>query len=153
LIFIVVLKSIIGIFSIPAGFVGGALVHLILLILLWSHTGIRIVWHSRFDKKLRQSLMLALPLILGTAALQFGVVVSRFLAAQLSEGNVSALDYATRISSGVVELLTSGILVVTLVDWSAIMAQGNQELLRAKLQSTLIVLLLVIAPVVAVLVV
>jgi len=151
LIIMVLFQPSLGVFSIALGFVGGAVAHLLMLIALWFRTGIQIVWTWRPNVALRRSFTLSLPLIMGTAVLQFGVVISRFLAAQLPEGSVTVLDYANRLSGGVMELLTSGVLLVTLVDWSKVVAQKDQAGLLLRLRQTILMMLFLVLPIVSIL--
>lgn len=146
------LRPITGIDSLPLSFVAGTLLQFAVLLLFWRRLSLRLQFGLRLGDDVRRSFFLALPLILGTAAIQLGVVVTRFLAAQLPPGSVSTLDYASRISSGLMELLTSGVLLVTLANWSQLAAQGDMALLRARLQQTLLMILFLIMPVVAILV-
>ncbi len=151
LVLILVLRPALGITSLPASFVLGTLIQVVLLGVFWPRLGIRVILRWRVDSDLAQSFKLALPLIMGTAALQLGVVVSRFLASRLPAGSVSMLDYASRISSGLMELLTGGVLLVTLADWSQVAAQGDVAALQAKLRQTTRLGLFALLPIVAVL--
>lgn len=149
---IIALRPILGITSVPVSFVLGVVLSLGLLAAFWPQLGIRLTFEWTLEPDLGRSLRLSVPLIVGTAALQFNIVVSRFLAAQLPEGSVSILDYASRISSGVMELLTSGVLLVTLADWSRVAVAGESKTLRAKLRDTVLMVLFVIMPLVAILI-
>jgi putative peptidoglycan lipid II flippase len=150
LMIVAISKSAIGIFSIPLGFVFGALLHLILLSLFWSRFNVQIDWTWKVEHELRRSLGLSLPLILGTATLQLSTVITRFLAAQLPEGSITILDYASRISYGVVEFLTSGVLLVILAKWSQISAENDTARLGREVQNFTLIISFVIIPVIAI---
>lgn len=153
LLVIAISKSSMGIFSVPLGFVCGAALHLILLGLFWHRFNIRVVWGWKVEPELRRSLILSLPLILGTAALQLGTVITRFLAAQLPEGSVTILDYASRVAYGVMELLTSGVLLVVLAKWSKASLEKDTAWLRREVQNFLPMMLFVVVPVVTLVIV
>jgi putative peptidoglycan lipid II flippase len=153
LLLIWALRPMLGTLSLSVAFVLGTGVHLLLLVAFLPRLQIRISFHSRITRELLQPFRLALPLIGGTAALQLGIILSRFLAAQLPPGSVSILDYATRISSAVIEILTSGVFLVTLADWSRLVAEGVHEELRHRLRQTVLVVLFFVTPVVAALLV
>ncbi|HNI35973.1 MAG TPA: nuclear transport factor 2 family protein, partial [Microthrixaceae bacterium] len=63
--------------------------------------------------------------------------------------SVSVLDYASRISGAVMELLTGGVLLVSLADWAETMAAGDQPALRSKLRRTALTMLALVLPVTA----
>jgi putative peptidoglycan lipid II flippase len=153
LLLIWLLRPSLGVLSLSAGFVIGTLLNLAVLITFWSRLGVKLTLTHTFDSQLTRALRLALPLIAGTAALQLGIVISRLLAAQLPEGSVSVLDYATRIASAILEILTSGIFLVTLADWSQLVVQGLRDVLRVRLRQTIQMVLFLVTPIVAVLLV
>lgn len=150
LLVIAVSKAPIGIFSVPLGFVCGAMLHLILLGVFWHRFSIQVVWTWKIEPELQRSLLLALPLILGTAALQLSTVITRFLAAQLPEGSVTILDYASRISYGLMELLTSGVLLVILAKWSQTSVEPSNIRFSQEVQNFTLLISFVVMPVVAI---
>lgn len=153
LLLIWALRPALGVLSLSAAFVLGTLINLLLLAGFWPSLKLPLRLRLRLDPELVRTLRVAVPMILGTAALQVGIVVSRLLAAQLPPGSVSVLDYATRISSAIMEVLTSGIFLVTLADWSSLVAQDAHEELRKRLKQTVLVVLFFVTPVVAMLLV
>jgi putative peptidoglycan lipid II flippase len=153
LLLVWLLQPSLGVLSLSAAFTLGTLLNLALLIVFWPRLAVTVTLARRLDPQLTGALRLALPLIAGTAALQLGVVISRLLAAQLPEGSVSVLDYATRISSAVMEVLTSGIFLVTLADWTQLVAQDRRDILRIRLRQTIQMVLFLVTPIMAVLLV
>lgn len=147
---IIISRHTLGIYSVPLGFLLGAFLHLMLLLLLWRRFDIRIDWTWKVESELRRSLKLALPLIFGTAALQFGSVITRFLATQLPEGSVTILDYANRIAYGIMELLTSGVLLVILAKWSSDVLMKDADWLRGQVQKVALMVSFVVMPVVGI---
>ena len=143
-------KQALGIYSVPLGFLFGAILHLILLVIFWRNFDVRIDWTWRVEPELHRSLWLALPLILGTAALQFGSVIARFLAARLPEGSVTILDYANRVAYGIMELLTSGVLLVILAKWSNDALSNDAAWLKGQVRSVALIVSFIVMPVVGI---
>ena len=150
LMIITIARSSLGIFSVPMGFVCGAILHLLFLSMFWHRFNVSIVWTWNIDPELRRSFSLSLPLILGTVVLQLGTIISRFLAAQLPEGSVTILDYANRISYGVMEFLTSGVLLVVLARWSQDSTSKSLIHLRQEVQKFVQMILFIVVPVVTI---
>lgn len=151
LVMILVLHHRLGILSLPIGLLIGSLSSTILLLIFWPRLNVRMTLKWRVNKEVVQAFKLALPLILGMFVLQLNVLVTRFLASRLPSGNVSVLDYASRVSVGVMELLTSGVFLVTLANWSGLIAEGNFDELRNKFGNTFRIILFIVTPVIAVL--
>lgn len=139
--------------ALPVAFVLGAVVQLGMLVGGIRKIGLRPRLSLRLTHEFRRFIRSGLPLIAGTAALQFGAVVSRFLAAHLGPGSVSLLDYSYRIASGLMELLTSGILLVILGDWSGIAARGENDLLGSRVRDVVCGVLFLIVPATVILIV
>jgi putative peptidoglycan lipid II flippase len=79
--------------------------------------------------------------------LHLAIVVTRFLAAQLPAGSVTALDYATRAYAAVMEVVGSGVLLVALTDWSAVYARGDTAELGRRVARTVTLALFALIPV------
>jgi putative peptidoglycan lipid II flippase len=137
--------------TLAIGFAVGAAAHLAMLVAFWRHadTSVRLGW--RIPSELRTAWRLAVPLLVATAALQVGVLLSRFVAAGLGPGSVTALDYAYRVTMAVVEVSSSGLLLVILADWSATVVNGNPAELRTKLRNVMPLVLFTLLPMVFVL--
>lgn len=147
--FVLLLRPSLGVLSLGTGFLLGSFLQVATLAAGWRRFRVPLELRWRLEPDLARGLRLTLPLILGTAALQLGVVITRLLAATLPEGSVSVLDYASRISGAVMELLTGGVLLVSLADWAETMAAGDQAALRAKLRRTALTMLALVLPAVA----
>ena len=137
--------------SLALAFTIGALAHLMVIAAGWrsSSTPFRVTLRLEADVIL--ALRLAVPVLVSTFVLQGGVVASRSLAAGLPAGSITALDFASRISSGLLELMTSGVLIVILGNWSLYAARGELSELRSRLQYTIRVVLFVVLPIATVL--
>lgn len=137
--------------SLAVGFTLGAVGHLGLVLAFWRHarTTVRLGW--QLPQELRVSWRLAVPLLVATAALQVATLLSRFVAATLGPGSVTALDYAYRVANAVIEVSSSGVLLVILADWSTAVSSGNAQALRAKLRNAMPLILFTMLPMVFVL--
>ena len=137
-----------GVLALPIAFSAGGVAQLAVLLALWRCTATRIQFGWRLRGELAEGLRRGVPLLIGTALLQLAVVVTRFLAAQLPPGSVTALDYATRIYAAVVDVAASGLLLVTLTDWSAVNARGDVAGLQLRVRHTVTLALFALVPVV-----
>lgn len=137
-----------GVLILPLGFVAGALVQLATLVAGWRSVGIQIAWTLRAPPEWRRSVKLALPLILASVILYLAALILRSLAAWLPPGSVTILDYATRMISALMEVLTSGVMVVVLSRWSHL-ANSASSALNASLQRSVVLVLFAVAPVLA----
>ena len=140
-----------GSLALPVGFSIGGVAQLVVLAALWRRaaTPIRLDW--QVSGELRQSLRLSVPLLAGSVFLHLAIVVTRFLAAGLPAGSVTALDYATRVYSAVIEVVGSGVVVVALTNWSALHARGNTAELGRRVTRTVALTLFALTPVAIVL--
>ncbi len=151
LVVIIATASQLGVMALPAGFVAGAAFQLVLLVMWWSSLAFRIEWTFRAVDELRRSLRLALPLILGTVALYLAILVTRYLASWLPPGSVTILDYASRITSAVMEVLTSGVLLVVLSSWANLLHRASTRVLHQRVRQTIVLVLFAVMPVLTIL--
>jgi putative peptidoglycan lipid II flippase len=148
IIFLLILKPILQITSLPVSFLIGGIFPLILTIIFWKKNQTIIEFTFKLDLEVTKSLRLTLPMILGYVALQLSAAISRFLASQLPEGSITILDYASRVSVGFMEVITGGVMLVALSDWSNLASSGQRDMLQKKLQQLTQVMLLIIMPIV-----
>lgn len=151
LVLVLVLRPSLAITSLPVAFVVGGVVQLGLLASFWPRLGLPVVWTWRVSPEFRRSLALAVPLVLGTIALSVVVVISRFLAARLGPGSVTVFDYGSRIAQALLELLTGGVLLVSLSNWSELATNRDLAQLRVRLRQTLMIVLFLMLPIIAML--
>jgi putative peptidoglycan lipid II flippase len=150
-VLVLVLRPSLAITSLPVAFVIGGVVQLGLLAGFWPRLALPVVWTWRVSPEFRRSLALAVPLVLGTIALSLVVVISRFLAARLGPGSVTVFDYGSRIAQALLELLTGGVLLVSLASWSELAANADIIQLRLRLRQTLMIVLFLMLPIIAML--
>lgn len=148
---ILALRPALAITSLPVAFMCGGVVQLGILAGAWRRLGLPIHWTWRVSPEFRRSLALAAPLVLGTIALSLVMVVSRFFAARLGPGSVTVFDYGSRIAQALLELLTGGVLLVSLASWSELVARGDARRMRENLRQTLLIVMFLMLPVVAIL--
>ncbi|QLY78346.1 murein biosynthesis integral membrane protein MurJ [Clostridium intestinale] len=65
------------------------------------------------DERIRKALLLIAPVIIGAGANSLNMVVDKKVAATLSEGSISALDYAQKLIVLINTIITSSIITVT----------------------------------------
>lgn len=127
------LDPLLGDDALAVSFSLGGAVQIAWLSVRWKATQLPIKWNLGISSPLRSALRSALPMVAAFGLLQINLVVLRFLAAQLPTGSVSVLDYASRITFGITELLTGGVMTVLLAEWSKVVAHGATTALREEL--------------------
>lgn len=119
--------------------------------LLWQarhlHGGAPVSARRRED--LQRGLHTAAPVIASAMILQGGAFVLRAFASALPDGSVTVFDYASRITSGVVELTSSGVLLVVMVRWSELVARAEWEQLRQRVRDAVSIAIVVLVPIAA----
>jgi putative peptidoglycan lipid II flippase len=140
-----------GIRSLPLAFVAAAVYQLLVLAARWKSLDVPIRWSLGAAAELRRPLRLAVPLILGSSAAYLTVLVTRVVASHLQPGSVTILDYASRILSSLMEVLTAGVLLVVLANWSHALQQESVEALRGRLRRTVVLVLFLTLPVLTIL--
>lgn len=73
----------------------------------------------------KKSIQMAVPVFIGTAAEELNKVIDQFVASGLTEGSISSLNYGAKISSGISNLLLSGIATVFYPEMSRRVAQDD----------------------------
>ena len=86
-----------GPMALPVSLLLAEAAHVAALLLLVRTLGIRFAWPTRLPAPLRTALVLAVPLAAGEAAVNLSPVIDRLFAARLGTGDLSALEYATRV--------------------------------------------------------
>jgi len=134
-----------GIFAMVYGYILGSLLQIIVLL-----PSLHKVFRYRFIlnlkiKLVKQSMVMCLPIFIGTFPQQINQMISRALASGLDEGSISALGYATQLTT-----LVQGVIVITITasifSLLSSFAQNNdlpslkQSILRGFLVFTLILL-------------
>jgi putative peptidoglycan lipid II flippase len=133
-------------------FLAGAALQVLWLMLQARHTSFGLRPSLRVAQAFRQSLVVAGPLVVSSVLLQGGAFLLRAFASGLPAGSVTILDYATRLVLALVELVGSGVLLLSIVNWSELAALGDLEGLRRGVRDAVTSALQVLAPVAALLV-
>lgn len=147
-VLLVTLHGRLDVMVLPLAFVAGAVFQLILLASRWRTLEIPIHWTFRTLPEFGRSLRLAIPLIGSSIALYAAILVTRFLASWLPEGSVTILDYAFRIITALMEVLTSGVLLVVLARWSVLAQSGGRSEVHISLRRAIILILFILMPVI-----
>jgi putative peptidoglycan lipid II flippase len=134
---LVVLVKPLGIFGLAWGAVLGSGLHL--AIQLPALRGLRVRYWPSLEwrnQAVHEVIRLMAPRLVGAAAVQINLVVSTALASYIA-GGVSALDYAWRIFTMPEVVIAQGIAIAALPTFSALVARGQVEAMRASLADTL----------------
>src|SRR5690606_23805661 len=80
---------------------------------------------DRKNKNLKKMAGLALPAIIGTSVSQVNILVDRTLASQITEGGISALNYANTLNTFIEGIIASSIITVLYPTISRLLAVGD----------------------------
>ena len=134
---LVVLVRPLGIFGLAWGAVLGAAMHLAIqlpaLVRLTVRYSPSLELHN---PAVHEVIRLMAPRLVGAAAVQINLVVSTALASYIA-GGVGALDYAWRIFTMPEVVIAQGIAIAALPTFSALVARGEVDAMRASLADTL----------------
>lgn len=98
------------------------------------------------DKDMKEMLLIALPVIMGTAVNEINVLVNRTLASRIAEGGISALNYANRLNGFVQGLFVMSVTTVLYPMISKMAAEGNLRSLKAYLAEAISMVGLLVIP-------
>jgi putative peptidoglycan lipid II flippase len=143
-----VLRSSLGHSGLPVAFSLGSLGQLVVLWVFWGHARTRVVPRWRVDDELRAAIRMAVPLLIGTAAIQVSILGSRIIAGMIGPGSITALDYASRAIAAITEIASTGVVAVALSDWSNRLARGDHKSLPENVQATAGFLIFALIPIV-----
>ena len=85
------------------------------------------------EKYMKEMVLIALPLIVGTAVNEVNIVVDRTLASRIAVGGISALNYANRLNGFVQGLFVMSVTTVLYPMISKMAAEGNMKSLKGYL--------------------
>lgn len=100
------------------------------------------------DDMMKKSLKMALPVFVGIGADEVSKIVDKIVSSFLSEGSISALNYASKLSSAVSSLLISGISTVIYPEFAKHAAAGDKKLLARTLNYSLNLYLIIVVPII-----
>ena len=141
------LRPLLGELAIAVAFVLGAFVQFILLAAQLRGASFRVRPSLAVDASLRQSIAQATPLVGSSVVLQGGSFALRAFASGLAPGSVTMIDYASRIAGAVVELVGSGVLVVSMVNWSELVARNETARVREAVRRLVGLSVIVLVPI------
>lgn len=126
---VIVFKDTLGVFSMPAGFITGSAVFVVILAYLFVKNGLGYRFTARVDNPgLRESIILVYPLVIVTLFHYVNIMVERGVAAGFEEGSISALSFAFKVVNMPVNLFILGAMPVVLPAFSELAAKGPDEL-------------------------
>jgi putative peptidoglycan lipid II flippase len=128
------------------GSVAAELVQFLFLIPIISQCGYRHRLFLKFDKDLRQTLRLSLPIIAGVSINQINVLVDKTIASQITEGGISSLNYASKLNGTIQAIFISSVVVVLFPAISKMAAEQKMEELKGYIQKAMIIIVLFILP-------
>lgn len=100
--------------------------------------------------EVRQMWRLALPIILGGASLQFYFIIHRVIAAGIDKGVVSAVNYASKLTSFPQAIIMTAVTTVIYPLLSKKQGEGDEQTIRALYRKGMLYLIALLAPATAV---
>lgn len=100
------------------------------------------------DKNIKDTLYLALPVILGVSLNQINFIIDRTMASTLGGGSISVVNYATRISTIVEVVVITSLVSIFYPKMSNAYSNGNKDKFNGLCNELLIVILLLSIPLV-----
>ena len=145
-LFVLSLRSSLGIKSIAVGMLAGSLIQFFsLLSILWRRYSPSFNFK---DKEIVKLARLIIPLLIGSIFYRSNTLVERFIASKLGEGSISYLGYAYKIIIAFVLLINQGISTVLFPRMSEYSAVGDFERLKEILSKGIRALIIITVPVV-----
>lgn len=89
------------------------------------------------DPNIKETLYIIAPVIIGVSINKINNIINQSIASTISEGAISALNYASVINSAVQEILVTGVITILFADSAAHVANNEVEKLKIKLAQTL----------------
>ncbi|MGK7887262.1 MAG: murein biosynthesis integral membrane protein MurJ [Crocosphaera sp.] len=109
-ILLLVIKPSLGVYALALGLIIGAFLELVLLGMMLTRQGIYFLpkW-SGFDEDLRQVIAQYIPMIAGACLMGSTTLVDQSMAAMLSPGSVSALNYGNKLIALPITIIVTGL--------------------------------------------
>lgn len=98
------------------------------------------------DKYLEKSLLLVLPVVIGSAVQQINTVIDKTLASSLVEGSISALTYASRINDLIISVFVMAITTVIFPMLSKAFSQDDEVQVRKIMGEGINIILIITVP-------
>ena len=151
IIFLLIGKSF-GIFALAGGLVCGSLLELLLLGVALKRQGIalRPRWYG-FDAHLRQVASQYAPMIAGSFLMSSTLIVDQSMAAMLSPGSLSALNYGTKVTALPMGLATTALSTAVVPFFSKMVVHEDWVGVRSTLKRYLFLVFLISVPLTAIL--
>lgn len=130
----------------PLGFLFSEIIQAIILFYISFKLGYFYKFTFKFDSNMRKMIILSLPVILGNSFNQINQIFDKYIASFFSEGSISSLSYAHRIDSFVQGIFTIAINTVIFAKLSELSSNNNRAKFDKVLNSSLIIVLLLLVP-------
>lgn len=137
-----------GIYGVVYGVVAGVAVTNLVLLPLFVAQCTRGGWPSlAVHQGTRRCLVLLAPLVLGAIIWRLDPLVDRYLGSYLDQGSIAQMGYASRLTSGLMLIGTSGLAIVAFSSIAAHAAARRREALNQELAHALRFFLFLMVPI------
>lgn len=96
--------------------------------------------------EIKETWGLVVPIILGVGVSQINKIIDRSLASIIAVGAISALTYASVINTAIQEILVTTIITILFANCAKLVAEGNDKLVKQKLNKTLAIMQMLLIP-------
>lgn len=142
-------RDVLGIVSVPMGYAAGSLLFIAMLVALIRGAGLRYSFRTDFSHPaLKESAVLLAPLVLAALVNYVNILIERSIASGLSEGAISALNYAFKLVNLPVNLFVLSAVTVVVPAFSRLASESEMERLGETLSKGLGLVSFLVVPVV-----
>lgn len=134
-------------FSLALGNVLGVFLQVALVYLYLNRRMPYIKWHIDFSHPaIKKTLNLMIPILIGTSVSYINIIVDRIFASGLSEGSISALNFAARVRELPISLFASSIAVAIYPTTSELVINNKNSEIISLLNRTIRFIWLIVIP-------
>ena len=137
-----------NIFILPLGTLMAIAIQFIILMISAKRQGYK--HHLIFDFKdsrLKETLFIAIPVIIGVSVNQINILVDRTIASTISVGGISALNYASRLNEFIQALFVMSIITVIYPSLSKMITSNNIEGLKQTIKESISIIMIFVLPI------
>lgn len=147
ILFILLFSNKIGIYILPISGVFAWIVQLLLQRYLLKDIYIFKMKFNFKDPNIKKMLILALPILIATAAEQLNLTIDNYLATTFDDGNVSILNYAQKLFNLINGTLTTALVTVLYPIFSDLYAKKNYKKLKMTVDNCIQICMLILIPI------
>lgn len=99
------------------------------------------------DPRMKETLLIALPVIIGVSVNQINILVDRTIASTITVGGISALNYAGRLNQFIQGLFVTSLIAVIYPSISRMIMNNNMDGLKKTIKESVIIVTIFVIPI------